>query len=94
LPTVGSSPFRPTPLRRPIACWRSSATFQARYGQIAIYIIGTSRSTEATMALARPLDGWVAGFVHTSSMNGIADFDPRGSGAGTSSSFTSRTPAA
>jgi hypothetical protein len=51
---------------------------QARYGQIAIYIIGTSRSTEATMALARPLDGWVAGFVHTSSMNGIADFDPRG----------------
>ena len=51
---------------------------QARYGQIAIYVIGTSRSTEATMALARPLDGWPAGFVHTSSMNGIADFDPRG----------------
>ena len=51
---------------------------QARYGQIAIYIIGTSRSTEATMALARPLDGWAAGFVHTSSMNGIAGFDPRG----------------
>jgi hypothetical protein len=51
---------------------------QARYGQIAIYIIGTSRSTEATMALAKPLDGWVAGFVHTSSMSAIADFDPRG----------------
>jgi hypothetical protein len=51
---------------------------QARYGPIAIYIIGTSRSTEATMALARPLDGQVAGFVHTSSMNGIAGFDPRG----------------
>jgi hypothetical protein len=51
---------------------------QARYGQIAIYIIGTSRSTEATMALAKPLDGWVAGFVHSSSMNGIAGFDPRG----------------
>ena len=51
---------------------------QARYGQIAIYVIGTSRSTEATMALAKPLDGWPAGFVHTSSMNGIADFDPRG----------------
>ena len=30
------------------------------------------------MALARPLDGWAAGFVHTSSMNGIASFDPRG----------------
>ena len=35
---------------------------QARYGQIAIYVIGTSRSTEATMALARPLDGWAGGF--------------------------------
>ena len=48
-----------------------------RYGPIAIYVIGTSRSTEATMALARPLDGQVAGFVHTSSMNGISGFDPR-----------------
>ena len=51
---------------------------QARYGQIAIYVIGTSRSTDATMALAKPLDGQVAGFVHSSSMGGIAGFDPRG----------------
>ena len=51
---------------------------QARYGGIAIYIIGTSRSTEATMALAKSLDGQVAGFVHSSSMSGIAGFDPRG----------------
>jgi len=51
---------------------------ESRYGKIAIYVIGTSRSTEATMALAKPLDGMVAGFVHTSSMNGIAGFDPRG----------------
>ena len=51
---------------------------EKRYGRIAIYVIGTSRSTEATMALARPLDGRVAGFVHTSSMSGIASFDPRG----------------
>lgn len=51
---------------------------EARYGKIPIYVIGTSRSTEATMALARPLDGMVAGFVHTSSMNAIAGFDPRG----------------
>jgi hypothetical protein len=51
---------------------------RTRYGQIAIYVIGTSRSTEATMALAKPLDGWVAGFVHTSSMSAIAGFDPRG----------------
>jgi hypothetical protein len=50
---------------------------QRRYGGIAIYVIGTSRSTDATMALAAPLDGQVAGLVHTSSMNGIATFDPR-----------------
>jgi hypothetical protein len=51
---------------------------EARFGKIPIYLIGTSRSTEATVALAKPLDGMVAGFVHTSSMNGIAGFDPRG----------------
>jgi hypothetical protein len=51
---------------------------EGRYGKISVYLIGTSRSTEATMALAKPLDGMVAGFVHTSSMNGIAGFDPRG----------------
>ncbi|MDP1753111.1 MAG: hypothetical protein Q8L22_26960 [Reyranella sp.] len=50
---------------------------QRRYGAIAVYVVGTSRSTEATMALAGPLDGQVAGFVHTSSMNGISGFDPR-----------------
>jgi hypothetical protein len=48
-----------------------------RYGKLAVYVIGTSRSTDATMALSAPLDGHVAGFVHTSSMNGIAGFDPR-----------------
>jgi hypothetical protein len=51
---------------------------QTRYGQVAIYVIGTSRSTDATMALAKPLDGQVAGFVHSSSMSAIAGFDPRG----------------
>jgi hypothetical protein len=51
---------------------------ESRYGKIAIYLIGTSRSTESTMALARPLDGKVAGFVHSSSMSSIAGFDPRG----------------
>ena len=51
---------------------------EKRYGRIAIYVVGTSRSTEATMALARSLDGQVAGFIHSSSMNGIATFDPRG----------------
>jgi hypothetical protein len=50
---------------------------QRRYGRIAVYVVGTSRSTEATMALAAPLDGQVAGFVHSSSMNGISGLDPR-----------------
>ncbi len=50
---------------------------ERRYGKIAIYVIGTSRSTEATMSLAKSLDGQVAGFVHSSSMSSIAGFDPR-----------------
>ena len=51
---------------------------QRRYGgAIKIYVVGTSRSTEATMALSPALDGQVAGFVHTSSMSGIATFDTR-----------------
>jgi len=50
---------------------------ERRTGKLAVYVIGTSRSTEATMALSAPLDGQVAGFVHTSSMNGIAGLDPR-----------------
>ena len=51
---------------------------EKRYGGIAIYVIGTSKSTEATMVLAKSLDGQVAGFVHSSSMNAISSFDPRG----------------
>jgi hypothetical protein len=51
---------------------------QRRYGgAIRIYVVGTSRSTESTMALAAPLDGKVAGFVHSSSMGAIASFDTR-----------------
>jgi hypothetical protein len=51
---------------------------EGRYGKIAIYVIGTSRSTEATMSLSRSLDGQVAGFIHSSSMSAISSFDPRG----------------
>jgi hypothetical protein len=54
------------------------ADLQRRYPGVKVYVVGTSRSTEATMALARPLDGKVAGFVHSSSMNAISSFDPRG----------------
>jgi hypothetical protein len=51
---------------------------QRRYGGvIKVYVVGTSRSTESTMALASPLDGRVAGFVHSSSMSAIATFDTR-----------------
>jgi hypothetical protein len=55
-----------------------AADLQKRYGNIAIYVIGTSRSTEATMSLAKSLDGQVAGFIHSSSMSGISGFDTRG----------------
>jgi hypothetical protein len=48
-----------------------------RYGAIKVYVVGTSRSTESTMALSAPLDGKMAGFVHSSSMNAIATFDTR-----------------
>jgi len=51
---------------------------QRRYPGVRVYVVGTSRSTEATMALAHSLDGKVAGFVHSSSMNSISSFDPRG----------------
>jgi hypothetical protein len=50
---------------------------ERRYGKIAIYIMGTSSSTNSTMSLASKIDGRVAGFVHTSSMPGISGFDPR-----------------
>jgi hypothetical protein len=50
---------------------------QKRFGPLKVYVVGTSRSTESTMALSAPLDGKVAGFVHSSSMSAIASFDPR-----------------
>lgn len=51
---------------------------ESRYGKIAIYVLGTSSSTESTMSLAKSLDGQVAGFIHTSSLSRISSFDPRG----------------
>lgn len=49
----------------------------ARFGALSVYVVGTSASTNATLTLAEPLDGQVAGFVHTSSMNRVASLDPR-----------------
>jgi hypothetical protein len=54
------------------------ADLQRRFGNLQVYVVGTSRSTEATISLSKTLDGQVAGFVHTSSMNGIAGLDTRG----------------
>jgi hypothetical protein len=54
------------------------ADLQRRYPGIKVYVVGTSNSSGATMALAPLLDGRVSGFVHTSSSNAIASFDPRG----------------
>ena len=48
-----------------------------RYPKIEIYLVGTSRGTYATMQLGDKLDGQVAGFIHTSSMNEIRDYDTR-----------------
>lgn len=50
---------------------------QRRFGRLAVYVVGTSRSTERTLELTRSLDGQVAGFVHTSSVNAIGTLDPR-----------------
>jgi hypothetical protein len=48
-----------------------------RFPGAKIYVIGTSRSTYLAMELADKLDGQVAGFVYTSSMDDIEGFDTR-----------------
>lgn len=53
------------------------ADLQRRYGTLQVYVVGTSSSTNSTLALAETMDGQVAGFIHTSSFNRISSFDPR-----------------
>lgn len=48
-----------------------------RFPIAAIYLLGTSRSTEATMRLAPYLSERIAGVIHTSSMKEIMWFDTR-----------------
>lgn len=48
-----------------------------RFGRLSIYLLGNSRATYATMMLGERMDGEVAGFVHTSSLNSIASYDTR-----------------
>jgi hypothetical protein len=50
---------------------------EQRFGRLQVYVAGTSTSTTATLTLAEPLDGRVAGFIHTSSFNRVASLDPR-----------------
>lgn len=54
-----------------------AADLEKRYGKLQIYVVGTSRSTIATLDLAEKMDGQVAGFIHSSSFNRVASFDPR-----------------
>ena len=53
------------------------ADIEKRFGKLAIYVVGTSNSTNSTLDLAEKMDGQVAGFIHTSSFNRISSFDPR-----------------
>ena len=53
------------------------ADLERRYGKLAVYVVGTSNSTNDTLDLVPKMDGQVAGFAHTSSFNRIAWFDPR-----------------
>jgi hypothetical protein len=53
------------------------ADLERRYGKLAVYVAGTSNSSNATLDLAEKMDGQVAGFIHTSSFSRIASFDPR-----------------
>jgi hypothetical protein len=48
-----------------------------RFPEARIYLVGTSNGTWSTMALAGYLSDKIAGEIHTSSLNGIYDFDAR-----------------
>lgn len=48
-----------------------------RFPTAKIYLVGTSRGTFDTMALAGNLSDKIAGEIHTSSMSGIASFDAK-----------------
>ena len=48
---------------------------KSKYPKSEIYIVGTSRSTLATIYLSENIDGEVAGFIHTSSMSSIGGLD-------------------
>ena len=53
------------------------AEIERRFGRLPVYVMGNSRGSYATMVLGERMDGEVAGFVHTSSLNAIASYDTR-----------------
>ena len=52
-------------------------SLQGRYGRLQVYIAGNSLSSGSTMRLGERMDGKLAGFIHTSSVNAIASYDTR-----------------
>ncbi len=52
-------------------------SLQSRYGPLQVYVAGNSLSSGSTMRLGERMDGKLAGFIHTSSVNAIASYDTR-----------------
>lgn len=50
-----------------------------KYSNAKIYIVGTSRSTLATIYLSENMDGEVSGFIHTASMSSIGGLNTKDS---------------
>jgi predicted esterase len=47
------------------------------YPGLKAFLIGTSNGTFSTMRLGHSLDGQIAGFIHTSSLNALSSYDTR-----------------
>jgi hypothetical protein len=52
-------------------------SLERRFGPLKVYVAGNSMSSASTMRLGERLDGKLAGFIHTSSVNAIASYDTR-----------------
>ena len=63
--------------RRPKRMRAVVADLKSKYPNAQIYIMGTSRSTLATIYLSENMDGDVEGFIHTASMGVIGGLDTR-----------------
>src|SRR5258708_25029552 len=54
-----------------------ASDLQRRYPGVKVYVVGTSRSTDATMALSRPLDGKGPALLHHPPADEARDCEPR-----------------